>query len=634
MDEENWSTRSFFAHCSISGEIQFVGSSGQVIQRVFDFSPRTQFGFVAEGRSSVRDPDSEPPRAHYTRRARLAPPAACHPTNTNTRLCASLVRISSLRRGKGAQRNMASRRERDDRRSGPFRMSPRHVLEAMFRSLSPPARESSRNDRAPARSSTPSRSPAPVVSRSAAPPPPPEASRAPQTTDGEAKGKTQADEFVQSACDGLVEEADQSAVAQAQQTAKLFGCDGCCGFQGSYEKVAEHERSCKEYSQAQASLSAAPVAAGSLQEWRQKTGQPCPAEKNGAERNSECDVRVPAGAEKQESQGDALSKHAVNIESTLIPREPVPARTSSRGVGSRTRPYEIAVDCTSKLVVTSAPVEIDLPYPVSPRAVMEDHFKMLEQGIDVLPNSPRTSSPPPLPISSKPPVSPASPRPDRSAYSSPEDEMRGAGRETEGPVVSPRGSIQTWQQRTVRCSPTTDGAAESLLPSEAASDADVCGFVRKPLEEGVVAVIAGWCSDSVTHAIESALEGKRVDGGEAPSALKGKSAVEHEAEDFDGADDGGEGATCNSARAIEISSVVASPAPMAAGLAERASKLSAEAEKGDGNARFLTKNSGDRSPMSPRAYGVHEHKDLLMTVLEQQKTIARMQVRLIVFVVG
>jgi hypothetical protein len=38
--------------------------------------------------------------------------------------------------------------------------------------------------------------------------------------------------------------------------------------------------------------------------------------------------------------------------------------------------------------------------------------------------------------------------------------------------------------------------------------------------------------------------------------------------------------------------------------------------------------------MSPRAHGVHEHKDLLMTVLEQQKTIARMQVRLIVFVVA
>jgi hypothetical protein len=209
--------------------------------------------------------------------------------------------------------------------------------------------------------------------------------------------------------------------------------------------------------------------------------------------------------------------------------------------------------------------------------------------------------------------------------------MRGAGGETEGPVVSPRRSIQTWQQRRVRASPTADGAES--LPSGAAS-VDVCEFVRKPLEEGVFAAIAGWCSDSVTHAIGSALEGKRVDGGEAPSALKGKSAVEHEAEDVDEADDGGEGATCDSASAIEISSVVASPAPMAEGLVGRASKLSAEAEKGDGDAHFLAKKLRDRSPMSPRAHGVHEHKDLLMTVLEQQKTIARMQVRLIVFVVA
>ena len=141
----------------------------------------------------------------------------------------------------------------------------------------------------------------------------------------------------------------------------------------------------------------------------------------------------------------------------------------------------------------------------------------------------------------------------------------------------------------MRASPTPDDSAERLQTKGTTVLEEF-----EPFRANSV-----WLPDSVTHVIENALDGESAvvrptgqDAGEVPTQ----------------------------SNAIEISSEVSSPGPMT-GLAtvERGSQ-SLEDKK-----HVPFEDSRDRSPSR-----VHEHKDLLMQVLEQQKTIASLQVRVFV----
>lgn len=415
---------------------------------------------------------------------------------------------------------------------------------------------------------------------------------------------------MQIACEITEQEAHLPAtVTQSQPSSKMFGCDGHCGFKGSFAEVAEHELTCK------AMLEMTGVV-GSLQEWRKKTGQSSGTEtRQGPSRvsvtvagrvmhadgalehqdpentNAEEGSREVLSSEQQQnnrssSQEDASITNVVDADSKPTHAQPRTDQNSSCFVGHRNRSYEIALDCTSRVVVyDDEDTGTEMPYHVSPRAIIEDHFKMLEQGIHVLPHSPKAHSPRTSNAAPAHDLAPASPRPDRSAYVAPEDDMQGTDENIESPVVSPRNSIRTWRQRRMRASPTPDDSAERLQIEET-----TVLKVFEPFRPNSV------CHPgSVTHIIEGALDAKGAVAG--PSD---QNACEVPA----------------NSNAIEISSEVSSPAPMT-GLAA----VNRGAQSLEGKTHVPLENSRERSPSR-----VHEHKDLLMQVLEQQKTIASLQV--------
>ena len=489
-----------------------------------------------------------------------------------------------------------------------FQMSPRHELEAMFRGLSPPPRGTSTS---PPRAASPGsleewrqqggerradrgrRSDAadtgpPSVARSAtsatrsAPPAPPTRGRTPARPQP-------AGDFVQVACDSPepdgapVPVVTAGSVTQSNTKPKKFGCDGKCGFEGSYHEVAEHERSCDKYRQMQG----APPAPGSIEEWRQQMSEG----KTHSSRGSVALAQsrdVSAGFE-HESAGPGVVDSSQQAEPANIPQHAVPGKSGQQPVvqasglddafaqkdrevkdlvdaeqvGAESQPctkrYNIAVDATSKLVDG----ETDLPYPVSPRAELELMFSILESGVDALPSQTMTFAT--------------------------EEETQSPEVATAAPVPSPRRSLRTWQERRMRSSPTPDDSAVRLEQDMERGLTTENNAISSPaISPGEFALF----SESVTRTVESALD--RAWGG--PPETGRQDAGPGEAR-------GG-----NSSDAIEISSfAVASPAPLAGAL-------------GEGIAAGV---GADRS-YSPRR--VREHQHLLMQVLEQQKAIASMQV--------
>jgi len=205
-------------------------------------------------------------------------------------------------------------------------------------------------------------------------------------------------------------------------SAQAFACDGGCGFRGPFDKVARHELACPRI----------------------------------------LAVRTPPPPPQRQQPGDGDAA------------PPGSAPGDPRGTLRRAG-YAIALDQSSRERDPAGlpEPEIEVPYPVSPRADLEQAFHSLEQGVDILPNSPRSlrARPAPLPVQSPPPPPPsplASSAAEfgRSAYDRPDDGgadgQRGEDQGAPQAAAAARGpsAREAWQRRRMRAAWIQDDCPE------------------------------------------------------------------------------------------------------------------------------------------------------------------------------
>lgn len=246
-----------------------------------------------------------------------------------------------------------------------------------------------------------------------------------------------------------------------------YGCDGNCGFLGDFDEVAQHELTCDKLKRL---TTAAPN-----RETIQKAITPAPA--HGANETLQASS---VSTLQRRALAHVFQTPVSKPGNTTPSKIYTPYATTPQGRG-----YTIALDVASMSkdsAQTGADlVEIHVPVPVSPRAVMEEEFRLLEQGIDTLPKSPRPaaaplcpritlhSPPPSLPFISWPAANGASPSFDPGittafeAFADDDDDTENVNSaEIISPIGSPGMTKAAWQERGWRVSTLPDDCTDRV----------------------------------------------------------------------------------------------------------------------------------------------------------------------------